>query len=63
MRHMLVVAGVFATVVASLVGVHAQKPPQDQWPSYAHNSNYSTLTQITPENVSRHPGTCRSRTR
>src|SRR5436309_4328266 len=27
--------------------------PADQWPNYQNNSNFSTLTQITPQNVSR----------
>ena len=33
--------------------VSAQRPPADQWPTYQYNSNFSPLTQITPENVSR----------
>ena len=52
-RRILVIAGLSAAVVLSLSRVQAQKPPQDQWPNYAHNSNYSPLTQITPENVNR----------
>src|SRR5438093_12621056 len=27
--------------------------PADQWPHYQNNSNFSPLTQITPQNVSR----------
>jgi len=27
------------------------KAPADQWPEYQHNSNFSPLTQITPDNV------------
>ena len=27
--------------------------PADQWPNYQNNSNFSPLTQITPQNVSR----------
>ena len=30
---------------------HGQQPAADQWPDYQHNSNYSPLTNITPENV------------
>jgi len=30
-----------------------QPPPADQWPNYQHNSNFSPLAQITPENVNR----------
>src|SRR5688572_32607116 len=30
-----------------------QQPPRDHWPNYQHNSNFSPLTQITPQNVSR----------
>jgi glucose dehydrogenase len=26
--------------------------PADQWPTYSHGSNFSPLTQITPDNVS-----------
>src|SRR5256885_11850608 len=49
----IVLAG-FAGVVALSIGrVQAQKPPAGQWPNYQHNSNFSPLTQITPENVSR----------
>jgi quinoprotein glucose dehydrogenase len=29
------------------------KGPADQWPNYQTNSNFSSLTQITPQNVSR----------
>src|SRR4051812_18855784 len=41
--------------VAALFSLHvwAQKPPADQWPNYQNNSNFSPLTQITPENVTR----------
>jgi len=47
-RRILVIVGLSAAVVLSLARLQAQKPAQDQWPNYAHNSNYSPLTQITP---------------
>src|ERR1041385_7044881 len=57
----------FVSIVAmstALVNMpmHAQRPkaaptrargPADQWPNYQNDSNYSPLTQITPQNVSR----------
>ncbi|HKR29731.1 MAG TPA: PQQ-binding-like beta-propeller repeat protein [Terriglobales bacterium] len=36
-----------------LSGQKATKPIPDQWPSYMYDSDYSPLTQITPENVPR----------
>jgi quinoprotein glucose dehydrogenase len=52
MRRILVLSGLVCT--ALFIGrVHAQKPALEQWPNYQHNSNYSPLTQITPENVGR----------
>src|SRR3974390_100395 len=53
-RMRLVMGGGALTVVFLLrLGLPAQKLPADQWPAYQHNSDFSTLTQITPENVSR----------
>jgi quinoprotein glucose dehydrogenase len=49
------------TAALSTVGVRAQAPkaatprtppPADQWANYQNNSNFSPLTQITPQNVS-----------
>src|ERR1043166_3786895 len=52
MRRILVLSGLVVT--ALFIGrVHAQKTKLEQWPNYQHNSNYSPLTQITPENVGR----------
>src|SRR5580765_9013054 len=52
MRRILVLSGLVIT--ALFIGrVHAQKTTLEQWPNYQHNSNYSPLTQITPENVGR----------
>jgi len=49
-----VVVAVFVCAQAVLCGrLDAQKPPADQWPNYQYNSNFSPLTQITPENVGR----------
>jgi glucose dehydrogenase len=42
-----------ATIAVMLTGLQAQKPPADQWPDYQNRSNFSPLTQITPENVSK----------
>ena len=53
MRRILGSALCAAAIAASFVRVDAQKPAADQWPNYQNNSNFSTLTQITPENVSR----------
>ena len=53
MRRMLVLGSLACAMVLSLGRLHAQKPPVDQWPNYQYNSNFSPLTQITPENVSR----------
>ena len=51
--RLLCLAGVTALMV-STVGLQAQpRQPVDQWPVYQYNSNFSTLTQITPENVSK----------
>jgi glucose dehydrogenase len=53
MRRIVVLSCLVCAVVASFVNVRAQKPPADQWPNYAYNSNFSPLTQITPQNVSK----------
>jgi glucose dehydrogenase len=45
-------AGAVAAVLLPL-GLWAQRQLADQWPVYQHNSNFSPLTQITPENVSK----------
>lgn len=44
----------FSAAIAA-AGASGQKPAvsPSQWPNYMENSNYSSLTQITPENVSR----------
>jgi glucose dehydrogenase len=45
-----------AAVVSALalsVSLPGQRQPVDQWPVYQYNSNFSPLTQITPENVSK----------
>ena len=52
MRRILVPSGLVVAIALS-IGVQAQRVPADQWPNYQHNSNFSPLTQITPENVSR----------
>src|SRR5215470_17561926 len=43
----------WAAALVLSVGVLAQKPPADQWPGYQNHSNFSPLTQITPDNVSK----------
>src|SRR5579862_4827859 len=48
MRVALVTAGVLVPL-----GLPAQKQPADQWPVYQYNSDFSPLTQITPQNVSK----------
>ena len=52
MRLMVRAAGVVALLILS-VEMPAQRPSADQWPVYQYNANFSPLTQITPENVSR----------
>ena len=43
-----------AVVVAGgLDGQKTAKAPVDQWPNYMNNSDFSPLSQITPQNVSR----------
>src|SRR6187431_576568 len=37
--------------VISQSGTPSGQQPANQWPNYQHNSNYSPLTGITPENV------------
>jgi glucose dehydrogenase len=49
----VILAGVAAVVALSTGRLQAQNPPAEQWPNYQHNSNFSPLTQITPENVNR----------
>ena len=39
------------TLVLALSSVPSGQQAGDQWPNYQHNSNYSPLTSITPENV------------
>ena len=53
MRRTLIVCVPVLVAVLALTRVHAQKTPAESWPNYQHNSNFSTLTQITPENVTR----------
>jgi glucose dehydrogenase len=36
-----------------LSGQKATKPVVDQWPTYMYKSDFSPLTQITPQNVAR----------
>ena len=50
MRRIIVLAGL-ALIALSIGHVQAQKPAGEQWPNYQYNSNFSPLTQITPENV------------
>jgi quinoprotein glucose dehydrogenase len=44
--------GVFRALIVMAAAVQAQQP-RDQWPNYQYDSNFSPLTQITPENVTR----------
>src|SRR5436190_12567818 len=53
MRRILIVCVPVLVAVLALTRVHAQKTPAESWPNYQHNSNFSSLTQITPENVNR----------
>src|SRR5947207_8590791 len=60
MRRILAVAGLTLGIALSIGRVDAQRTsqaasraPVEQWPNYQHNSNFSPLTQITPENVDR----------
>src|SRR5437588_1025873 len=46
-------AAAFVSALAVSVSLPGQRQPVDQWPVYQYNSNFSTLTQITPENVSK----------
>jgi quinoprotein glucose dehydrogenase len=48
MRLIAVEVGIFLPL-----GLPAQKQSADQWPAYQYNSDFSPLTQITPENVSK----------
>ncbi|MBV8841253.1 MAG: PQQ-binding-like beta-propeller repeat protein [Bryobacterales bacterium] len=52
MRFLIRAAGLIA-VLALTAFLPAQRPSVDQWPVYQHNSNFSPLAQITPENVSK----------
>ena len=46
-----------ATIILAILfavsqsGTPSGQQPPDQWPNYQHNSNFSPLTAITPENV------------
>ena len=42
-----------AVLLMFTVSLPAQKQPADQWPGYQNKSNFSSLTQITPDNVSK----------
>ena len=53
MRRILIVCVPVLVAVLALARVQAQKTPAESWPNYQHNSNFSPLTQITPENVTR----------
>jgi len=60
MRRILVVGGLALGIALSIGRLDAQRTsqapsnaPAEQWPHYQHNSNFSPLTQITPENVNR----------
>ncbi len=52
MRFLMRAAGAAAALALS-AGLPAQRQSADQWPVYQNNSNFSPLTQITPENVSK----------
>ncbi len=52
MRLVMRAAGLTVGLLLPL-GLPAQKQPADQWPAYQYNSDFSPLTQITPENVSK----------
>lgn len=44
--------GIIAAVVVMVsAAAGARQVPADQWPDYQHNSNFSPLTEITPDNV------------
>ncbi len=49
MRHSPFVLAVFCAALVSTAPSGQQSA--DQWPNYQHNSDFSRLTQITPENV------------
>src|SRR5947207_1960944 len=60
MRRILAVAGLTLGIALSIGRLDAQRTsqapsraPAEQWPNYQHNSNFSPLMQITPENVNR----------
>jgi quinoprotein glucose dehydrogenase len=53
MRLSIWVASAVAIGLVSTAGLQAQKPPAEQWTSYQNRSNFSPLTQITPDNVSK----------
>src|ERR1043165_9894329 len=53
MRRIAIIATLICIAALSLARLQAQKPPADQGPNYQQNSNFSPLTQITPQNVSR----------
>ncbi len=50
MKHTKIILAIaFALALSS--APYGQQQAADQWPNYQHNSNYSPLTSITPENV------------
>src|SRR5438067_10264678 len=57
--RLVVALGLSAAFAAAPMRSQRQAPPTgtqrlgDQWPNYQYNSNFSPLTQITPQNVSR----------
>jgi glucose dehydrogenase/type 1 glutamine amidotransferase len=60
MRRILALSSLAFGIALSIGHLDAQKTPEaatkapaDQWPNYQHKSNFSLLTQITPENVGR----------
>lgn len=53
MRSNKLVLFVAMVIGSGVSGQKTAKAPVDQWPNYMHDSDFSPLTQITPENVSR----------
>lgn len=52
LKNLMLFLGI-AMLGTSISGQKAKKSTVAQWPNYMHESDYSPLTQITPENVSR----------
>ena len=52
LQHIAKTAIILGAAAAWQPGLPGQKPAPDQWPNYQHNSNFSPLSQITPQNVS-----------